>query len=69
MKNNKEETTSQEPNHTFSIEKIVHFQCGKCQKWWSIADAPLKTKEDWTCPWCSYKSSCIDKTTKNINDS
>jgi ribosomal protein S27AE len=32
-------------------EQIRHFSCGKCQKWWSIGDAPEKRNE-WFCPWC-----------------
>ena len=34
-----------------SVEKIHHFSCGKCQKWWSVGDAPAK-KKNWFCPWC-----------------
>ena len=33
-----------------SIEKLSHFQCGECNKWWSIGDATKQTK--WFCPWC-----------------
>jgi ribosomal protein L44E len=33
-----------------STEKLVHFQCGECKKWWSIGDAPKKIQ--WFCPWC-----------------
>ena len=35
---------------TKSIEKLAHFRCGHCQKWWSIGDAPKRKK--WWCPWC-----------------
>ncbi len=34
-----------------TIEKINHFSCGKCKKWWSVGDAPSKKKK-WFCPWC-----------------
>lgn len=34
-----------------SVEYLSHFQCGSCQKWWSIGDAPLDRKV-WYCPWC-----------------
>ena len=34
-----------------STEKLTHFQCGVCRKWWTIGDAPLK-KDNWFCPWC-----------------
>ena len=33
-----------------SVEHLVHFLCGACQKWWSIADAPLPN--GYYCPWC-----------------
>lgn len=34
-----------------SVERLAHFSCGKCNKWWSIADAPTRTRV-WYCPWC-----------------
>lgn len=34
-----------------STELLVHFNCGACQKWWSVGDAP-PDKENWFCPWC-----------------
>ncbi len=34
------------------IEKLSHFLCAKCKKWWSIGDAPNRKK--WCCPWCGY---------------
>jgi len=37
-----------------SIEKISHFQCGKCKKWWTIGDA-LEKKKKWFCPWCGLE--------------
>lgn len=33
-----------------SYERLVHFQCDHCQKWWSIGDAPDQSA--WNCPWC-----------------
>lgn len=33
-----------------SVERLVHFECGKCRKWWTIGDAP--DRADWYCPWC-----------------
>jgi hypothetical protein len=36
-----------------SIERLVHFRCGACRKWWSIADAP--EQDYWYCPWCGDK--------------
>ena len=40
-----------------SIEKLVHFQCEICTKWWTIGDAPIDTKVDWYCPWCGQKQN------------
>jgi len=40
---------------THSIERLVHFQCGSCEKWWSIGDAPIDTHSQWYCPWCGVK--------------
>lgn len=40
-------------NH--SIEKLHHFRCNFCNKWWSIGDAP-DNKDDWYCPWCGHKN-------------
>lgn len=34
-----------------STELLVHFNCGACQKWWSVGDAP-PDKKNWFCPWC-----------------
>ena len=37
-----------------SVEKLAHFQCESCNKWFSIGDAP-EYREDWYCPWCGKK--------------
>jgi DNA-directed RNA polymerase subunit RPC12/RpoP len=51
--------------HRFSKEILYHFNCGKCNKWWSIADYHLfsnNVPEDKemvhiliTCPHCGHK--------------
>jgi DNA-directed RNA polymerase subunit RPC12/RpoP len=51
--------------HKFSKEILYHFNCGKCNKWWSIADYHLSSKEVRsyqhiqpsliTCPHCGHK--------------
>ncbi|MFH1610836.1 MAG: hypothetical protein ABIA91_03000 [Patescibacteria group bacterium] len=43
-----------------SIEKISHFQCGKCKKWWTIGDASEKKKK-WFCPWCGLEQEVVIK--------
>lgn len=40
---------------TVSIERLAHFQCADCQKWWSIGDAPLD--RNYYCPWCGGLNS------------
>ena len=51
--------------HKLSKEILYHFNCGKCNKWWSIADYHLfsnnvqKNEETIpkviTCPHCEHK--------------
>jgi transcription elongation factor Elf1 len=41
--------------HQRSIEQLSHFRCGKCNKWWSVGDAPL-SKKVWHCPWCGLEA-------------
>jgi len=38
---------------TYAYERLVHFSCGLCSKWWSIGDAPYRNH--WFCPWCGVK--------------
>jgi DNA-directed RNA polymerase subunit RPC12/RpoP len=50
--------------HSFSKEILYHFNCGKCDKWWSIADYHLfsnsvpenekKVPILITCPHCGH---------------
>ena len=44
----------------YSTEKLIHFSCPYCNRWWSIGDAPVKTKKEWFCPWCGRVSLFID---------
>jgi hypothetical protein len=41
-------------NGTRSVEQLQHFQCGACQKWWTIGDAP--PRPNWYCPWCGREN-------------
>ncbi|MEL0082279.1 MAG: hypothetical protein VW985_04455 [Gammaproteobacteria bacterium] len=34
-----------------SLERLHHFSCVECKKWWSIGDAPVE-RNRWFCPWC-----------------
>mgnify|MGYP003151288992 FL=1 len=52
-------------NHKFSKEILYHFNCGECNKWWSIADYHLFSKDvpknnevvpnNIICPYCGHK--------------
>lgn len=37
-----------------SVERLYHFRCGSCDRWWSIGDADV-TKTVWYCAWCGEK--------------
>lgn len=39
----------------FSLEKLYHFSCGECNKWFSIGD--WTPNADMTCPHCGVKQS------------
>ncbi|HXK38005.1 MAG TPA: hypothetical protein VJ579_02975 [Candidatus Paceibacterota bacterium] len=49
------EKKAQSTKHVRSIEKLHHFSCGACNKWWSIGDAPQAPRA-WYCPWCGTKA-------------
>lgn len=41
--------------HTYSMETIIHFSCGQCHLWWSIADISSlcpRVMNTVTCPHC-----------------
>jgi len=40
-----------------NVEKLSHFQCSNCNKWWSVGDAPRRNK--WFCPWCGKEQSFV----------
>tara|TARA_R110002020_G_scaffold249529_4_gene463463 strand:- start:3568 stop:3735 length:168 start_codon:yes stop_codon:yes gene_type:complete len=42
--------------HKFSKEILYHFNCGKCEKWWTIADHHFLSKDNLIiCPHCGHK--------------
>ena len=43
-----------------SKEVLHHFQCGICQKWWTVGDAPAERLE-WFCSWCGSKQEFTQK--------
>jgi len=51
--------------HHFSIEKLYHFRCFECNKWWSVGD--WKFTEKMVCPHCGRVAIVIEeKTTPNV---
>jgi len=42
-------------------EKLFHFNCGDCMKWWTIGDADEK-RDFWYCPWCGKKQKVFKNT-------
>ena len=45
--------------HFFTIEKIYHFRCYECDRWWSIAD--WSYVENIVCPHCGRVAIVADK--------
>ena len=43
-----------------SLERLWHFQCENCNKWWTIGDAPDRL--EWGCPWCMTVHLPVPKT-------
>lgn len=43
-------------SHKVSREELKHYNCKKCNKWWSISDGPDDPRELY-CPWCGTKGN------------
>ena len=39
---------------TYTVEKLYHFRCKECTKWWTIADYDGSYLEPINCPRCGY---------------
>ena len=50
----------------YSTEMLYHFNCEKCNMWWSVASTPnmVLYNKTWYCTWCGHKHK---PTHKNIN--
>jgi hypothetical protein len=46
---------------TWSLEKLYHFQCEKCSKWFSIGDFDIKKYKKLVCPLCNKISKIYHK--------
>lgn len=44
----------------FCVEKLYHFRCNECEKWWSIGDF-CKGKNTLICPYCGKKQKLVGK--------
>lgn len=42
---------------TFSIEKLYHFRCWSCRKWWTVSDVFFDPENEVlvTCPMCNER--------------
>ena len=48
--------------HSFSMEKIYHFNCGECKNWWSHAtDMVYRRGQNMSCPHCGEKRGIVKK--------
>lgn len=53
-------TENNKESGEISIERLAHFRCGSCGKWWSVGDAPAE-KREWHCPWCGKKQDFTER--------
>jgi hypothetical protein len=49
-----------------SLERLAHFNCGKCGGWWSIGDAPVGRA--YCCPWCGKWQQFSDTPTPGAEE-
>lgn len=49
-----------------SFERMYHFRCIGCDRWWSIADAPEPLSREWYCPWCGKLQRVVDKSPRKL---
>jgi hypothetical protein len=55
----------------YSRELLVHFRCGSCDGWWSIADLQARLMREgldlfsrrWYCPWCGLHQTVVGSPT------
>lgn len=51
--------------HKLSIEKLYHFNCSQCAKWWSIGD--WSVQKELTCPHCGFKDEVLMSSDITVN--
>ena len=42
----------------YTIEKLYHFNCTKCSKWWSVGDYDITTFVV-NCPFCGKQGNPV----------
>ena len=52
----------------YSIERLVHFSCFKCKKWWTIVDAIINSVIIYSCPHC-HTSQKFESTPTPLRES
>ena len=45
--------TKDSPTLFVTMERLYHFKCMMCSKWWSVGDAEIDV-ERWFCPSCGF---------------
>lgn len=45
--------------HYYSIERLVHYQCGSCGGYWAKGDAD--TTREVCCPDCGTRAAAVEK--------
>ena len=49
-------------NHTYSIETLVHYQCGNCSSRWTVSESHQLLPIDYRkCPMCGWLMSMKKK--------
>lgn len=49
-----------------SLERLYHYDCGPCSRWFTIADHPQGITAELFCPWCGTKQTFTDTTPKRL---
>ena len=48
---------SKDNNITYCIEKLHHFKCNNCKKWWAIGDIIIDKNTILNCPHCGISGA------------
>ncbi len=53
-------------NHVYTVERLYHFLCGNCMRWWSIADFNIVKQDSVYCPHCGVSAEIIEGVSANL---